>query len=473
MRRLAPLLLLAGCAAVERAPEPASVALPERFALLDAEGGRSASADLIPLGDPAFVSLAGAAMDDAPTLAAALARVEAARAGIRGARASRLPNVEAGGSASVQRSSSAMFGSLPPGIDFDRDRTVFEGSVDASWDADLFGRLRASERAARARFRAATAEAEAVRLALVTDIARAVVDYRAAEARRTVVEADLAETRTLVDLTRVRSEAGITPGFDLVRAQSLEAQAAAQLEPIAAERAAALAALVALTARSTDAVLAALSAGGESEAAPVPVLEVPSVLLRRRPDIIAAEQRLAAADAEIAAAAAERFPRLSISGSIGLIALALGDLFESDAVIGSLGAGVAGPLLDFGRVGARIDARQAEAAEAFAAYRGALFTGLAEVERALGQIAAADRRAEALAARVAVERDALSLARERYRRGLSDFLSVVDAQRQLNATREAEIVARADRRRRRIELYRAIGGYGETLPSIEQGQISK
>lgn len=461
MRRLAPLLLLAGCAAVERAPEPARVALPERFALLDAEGARGATADLLPLGDPAFVSLAGAAMDDAPTLAAALARVEVARAGIRGARASRLPSVEAGASVSAQRASSAMFGSLPPGIDFDRDRTVFESSIDASWDADLFGRLRASERAARARFGAATAEAEAVRLALVGDIARAVTDYRAAEARRAVVEADLAETRTLVDLTRVRSEAGIAPGFDLVRAQSLEAQAVAQLEPIAAERAAALAALVALTAQPTDAVLAALSTGGTSEAAPVPVLEVPSVLLRRRPDIIAAEQRLAAADAEIAAAAAERFPRLSIDASVGLIALALGDLFESEAVVGSLGAGVAGPLLDFGRVGARIDARQAEARAAFADYRRALFTGLAEVERALGQIAAADRRAEALAVRVAVERDALSLARERYRRGLSDFLAVLDAQRQLNATREAEIVARADRQRRRIELYRAIGGAGQ------------
>ncbi len=456
---------LAACAAVQGAPEAASVApeIPDRFALIASEVDETmATADLLPLEDAGYRALLDTAMASAPDLQVALARIDAARAGARGAAANRLPNVTAGAAVSRERTSANTFGGLPANIPFDTDRTIYTASIDADWDADIFGRLRASERAARYRVDAARSDAAAVRVALAADIARAVIGYRAAEARLAVIENDLVEARDLVNLTGVRSRAGISPGFDLVRAQSLEADANARRGPVEADRTAALATLATLTAQSVTAVEAALTLESDARTAlsiegDLPALAVPSIQLRQRPDVVAAENRLAAADAEIAAAAADRFPRISISGMIGLIALAFGDLFTDDAVVGSLGAGIAGPLLDFGRTQARIDQRQAEAAEAFAGYRRSVFVALGDVERSLGAIAAADERAGALGQQLAFDNDNVNLAGIRYRRGLVTFLTVIDAQRAANATRSAEILARADRALQRVALWRAIG----------------
>ncbi|NNC71558.1 MAG: efflux transporter outer membrane subunit [Sphingomonadaceae bacterium] len=470
------LVPLAACATVQGARAPSEVDIPDRFALVAGEVDAVIDTrSLLPFEDPAYAALLARALADAPDLQVALARIDAARAGARGAAAERLPNVTASGGVSRERTSTATFGGLPQNIPFDTDRTIYSASIDAGWDADIFGRLRASERAARARVDAARADAAAVRVALASDIARAVIGYRAAEARLEVIEQDLAEARDLERLTDVRSRAGISPGFDLVRAQSLRADAEARRGPVEIDRTAALATLATLTAQSVGAIEAALAVSHETATAldvdtALPELAVPSILLRQRPDVVAAENRLAAADAEIASAAAARFPSFSISGAIGLIALAFGDLFSDDAVVASLGAGIAGPLLDFGRTQARIDQRQAEAAEAFAAYRRQVFVALGDVERSLGAIAAADVRAAALSEQLGYDNDNVGLAGIRYRRGLDTFLTIIDAQRAANATRSAEIIARADRALQRVALWRAIGDVDElptTAPSAE------
>ena len=461
----APLLLaasalaLAGCATtVDRAPEPASVVLPDAFAMLDREAPpRGSIAALLPEGDAAFTALAARALADAPTLAAALARIDAARANLRGAGAARLPNVS--GSAGVTRSegnAAQVGGNVPPGADFGQTR--LDAGINASWEVDLFGHLRASERAAAARLDAASADADGVRLALLADIGEAVVDARTLGQRAAVVRADLASAEELVAITGVRVRAGISPGFDLVRAQSLEADARARLAPLAAERAAIIGRLVTLTALPAADVMAALDqpAGAVLDARPLP--DAPSLVLRARPDVRATEARLAAADAEIAVAAAERFPRLTLSGALGLVALGFGGLFDEDALIGSLGGGIAGPLIDFGRVAARIDGAEAGAAEAFAGYRGALFRALGESEAAFGAIRAGDERVRLLTAQAALDSDGVGLARERYRRGLDTFLTVIDAERSANASRSALAAARGEAERARIALYRALGG---------------
>lgn len=462
-RALALALLLAGCAAVEGAP-PASSAeapLPAAFALLDRERPATGTiAGLLPRGDRAYLELERRALADAPTLAAAVARIDAARAALGGARAERLPNVNASGSVQRQRfNPGAQFGGgLPDGIAINPNRTNFNLGIDAAFDADLFGRLRASQRAAAARLDAAGADAAGVRLSLTGDIARAVIDIRALDAREAVVRRDIASAADLVAVTRIRSRAGIAPEFDLLRAQSLEADARGRAEPIRSERAGAIGRLVTLTALPAREVLALLAAPAGPPLSALPPLGVPSVLLRARPDVAAAERRLAAADQEIAVAAAERYPRLSITAALGLFSLGFGDLFGDEAIIGSVGAGLAGPLLDFGRVGARIDTRQAEAREAFANYRDSLFTALGETEAALGQVAAADARAVVLERQAALDRDAAGLARERYRRGLDTFLTVIDAERTANGSNTNAIDARGEVSRARIVLYRAIGG---------------
>lgn len=455
--------LLGACASVERPPVPSSIALPDAYALLDRKAAAAANgADmsrLLPAEDPAFEVLSARAVQDAPDLAVAVARIDAARAGLRGARAARRPEISASGGASRERISAAQFGGLPPAIQIQQYRSNFNAAIDATWDLDLFGRLRASQRASAARLDAATADAGAVRLALLTDIATAVVDYRDVERRSALIRTDAASAQALAEITGVRALAGIVPGFDSVRAESLAAQAQSRLESIAGERAAILGRLVTMTGTSTDDILRALAAPTTASAVTaMPILEVPSVLLRRRPDVVAAERRLAAADAEIAAAAAERFPTINLQAGLGLVALAFGDLFSSDAIIGSLGGSVAGPLLDFGRIGARINQRQAEAREAFANYRKALFSALGETEAALGALSSATGNARALAEQADLDRDAAALARERYRRGLSSFLTVLDAERTSYASREAAVGAAADVARQRIAVYRAAGG---------------
>ncbi len=457
MRAAIPLaaLLMAGCATVDRAPAPATVIVPPAFILgSDDRQAAAALADLLPRGDAAFVALETRAMANAPTLGAALARIDAARAGLRGARAARLPEVSGSAGVARQENNSASFGGAP----IAGGQTRVEAGLTASWDADLFGRLRASQAAAAARIDAAGADAAGVRLSLSSDIAIAVLDWRETAAREAVIRADLGRAEELVSVTGVRTRAGISPGFDLVRAQSLAADAQGRLDPIGGEQAEILGRLVRLTALSPAEVQAALALTGGDGATGMAAVGVPSALLRARPDIAAAEARLAAADSEIAAAAAERFPRLSISGTLGLLSLGFGSLFDEDALIGSLGASIAGPLLDFGRVGARIDQRQAEARIAFEDYRGTVFQAIGETETALGRIGAIDRRTATLARQVAIDADAVALARERYRLGLDPLLATIDAERTLNASRRAAIEAGSDARRARVALYRALGG---------------
>ena len=284
MKRLLLPLLLAGCATVERAPPPtrAEAGLPAGFVLLDRERAALGTlADLLPRADRAFIELDRRALANAPTLAAAAARIDAARAGLRAARAERLPNIGASSTVSRDRTNpSAQFGgNLPPGVAINPDQTRFNAGVDASFDPDLFGRLRSSQRAAAARLDAAGADAAGVRLSLRTDIARAVVDARTLDAREAVVERDLRSASDLVAVTRVRSAAGIAPEFDLVRARSLEADALARLQPIRADRAAVVGRLVTLAALPAHEVQSLLAAPPAPNPTARPDLRIPSVLL--------------------------------------------------------------------------------------------------------------------------------------------------------------------------------------------------
>lgn len=449
-------ILLGGCASTAERPPPASsIVLPDAFT---APSGSDAAAitGLLPQ-DPAYAALMAAA-GAAPDLAAALARIDAARALLRGAGAARLPAIDASAGISTSRNSQAV---QPQNPFFDRDQSLIQGGIEAGWDLDLFGRLRANQRAAAARLDAAGADAAAVRVALATDIAAALIDYRDATAREAIIARDIADARDLVSLTGIRARAGIVPGFDLVRADALLKDAEARRPPLIAAQAEAAGRLVALTGRPTTEVLAMLGSQPATTENPAIPRSVPSILLSQRPDVRAAAFRLSAADQDVATAAAARFPRLSLTGALGLLALAAGDLFDGDALTASLGAGVAGPLLDFGRTGAELARSEAAGREAFALYRGTVFRALGEAESALAALAAARDRAGALDAQEAVDRDALGLARERYRLGLSDFLTVVDAQRNLNATRQSAEAARSDVARRAALLYRALGGAPE------------
>ncbi|MFN2099742.1 efflux transporter outer membrane subunit [Altererythrobacter sp. MF3-039] len=433
--------------------------LPTEFFFATDVADQGSLAALLPQDDPAFAALTVAALADAPTLAEALARIDVARAGADRAGAERLPNIGADASVRATRTNPAQFGSnLPEGVSFDAEQTSYGANLTASWDPDLFGVLRARERAAMARVNAASANAVAVRNALLAEIASTVIDWRTLDARMASLTQDLEAAERLASLAGAREEAGIAPGFDRVRAEAAAAGSRSRRAALASERNRLAGRLVTLTAQPGSEVLAALALSPPQASLPEAPRAVPSTLLTNRPDVLAAAANLAAADAELASAARQRFPRLTLSGVLGLLAFDLGSLFDSDSFIYSGGGSLAAPLLDFGRIEAGIDAAAAEKRAAFAAYRGAVFTALGDAEAGYGLVAAAD--AEAAAA--AIERDQLEraarLADTRYRAGLTDFLTVLEARRAADASGERAAAALGRAQRARIILWQALGG---------------
>ncbi|MFN3517556.1 MAG: efflux transporter outer membrane subunit [Novosphingobium sp.] len=463
MRRPAPLLVavaLAGCVAGPP-PEIATTApvLPDAYAWAPYSAARGELASLLPQGDPAYRTLSAQALANAPSLAEALARVEAARAGASRAGAERLPNVGANSAVTGQRTSANQFGtSLPPGVAFDTERVSYSANLTASWDADLFGRLRAQERAALARLDAAGSEAAAVRLALLAEIAGAVIDWRTLEAREAALSEDLVAAESLATLSDIRERAGIAPGFDRVRAETAAEASRSRIAALASEKARVVGRLVTLTGLGAATVREALAAQPGDTSRPGAPASQPSALLANRPDVIAAQARLAASDAELAATAARRFPQLSLSAALGLLAFDLGDLFTGDAVVGSAGAGLLAPLLDFGRIGAEIEGAAASKRAAFESYRGAVFEALGEAEAAYGLVAAADEEAAASAREAASADRAAQLAEFRFRAGLENFLAVLEARRSADASGERAAAAAGRAQRARVLLWQALGG---------------
>lgn len=462
MKRLAALsaaLLVSGCAGFgpgQPAVSSLEVALPPAFTLAPEAGAEADLRTLLPVDDPAFQALRREVLAVAPDLQAALARIDAARAIATRAGAERLPQVDASGGISTQRQNVGQFG---PASDFvDATQTTLNAGLSARWDADLFGQIRARERAASLRIDSASAEASAIRLALVAEVAAAVTDWRTLQRREAALRSDLRSADELARLARVRERAGLSPGTDRVRAQALAAQSRSRLVSLDAERAQVAGRLVALTGQALGPTAITLNQPAPSTIASGAPVALPSTLLSRRPDVLSAGARLRAADADLAAAAAGRFPRLSLSAGLGLLAFGLGGLFDTDAIVGNLGANVAAPLLDFGRLRADEARARAGTAEALAGYRGSVFRALSEAESGYALLAALAREVSAAREQQALQERSARLVEVRYRAGLTNFLDVLEARRA--ATGAAEAVAATEGRlaRARVLLWQALGG---------------
>jgi len=467
----AAFLPIAACAALGAcvAGPPPEIAtappdLPGSFAYVPSDGVAVSLGALLPHDDTAFRILSRAAQDGSPNLAEAVSRIDAARSRASGAGANRRPSAGAGASADFQRSNPAQFGTnFPPGISFDSERVSYSATLSASWDPDLFGRLRAQERAALARVDAAGADAAAVRLALVAEVAGAVIDWRTLTARESALKEDLVAAETLVTLADIRERAGIAPGFDRVRAETSAEGSRTRIALLDSERAQITGRLVSLTALSAQNVRTALTEASTNSSTPPVPASLPSQLLANRPDIQASAARLAASDADLYAAAAQRFPQFTLSAALGLLAFDLGDLFDGDSVVGSASGSLLAPLLDFGRIQAQIDVAAANKHAAFQTYRQHVFNALGEAETAYGLVAASDRQL-ILSTR---ERDsanrAAELAEVRFHAGLANFLTVLEARRVADASGERAASAAGRAARARILLWQALGGGDQAI----------
>ncbi len=463
-------LALAGCVAGPPADiDTSPPALPQDFAFAADAATSGNLATLLPSNDPAYADLAQLALADAPTLAVALARIDRARAAASGASSQRFPQVSANASVTGTRTNPRQLGaSLPPTVTLDTERVSFGTSLVAAWDPDLFGQLRAQERAAIARIDAAGADAAGVRLALVAEVAASVIDWRTLDARQAALEEDVIAAETLVTLAEIRERSGIAPDFDRVRAEATAEASRGRIAALPGARAQLIGRLVTLTGQSAQKVRAALEQPAGDLAQIAAPASVPSDLLANRPDVLAAAARLAASDSDLYAAAARRFPKFSLSATLGLLAFDLGSLFDTDSVVGSVGGSLLAPLLDFGRIAAEIDSAEADKRIAFETYRGTVFAALGDAEAAYGLVAATDNALSVTERERMANERAARLADVRYRAGLSDFLTVLDARRNADASGERVAAARGAAERARVILWQSLGGDQTTMRANSQ-----
>lgn len=451
------MLALAGCS-MAPAYQPPSVAVPQGFK--EAEGWTAATPmDAAPrgewwklFGDPLLDDLETQAAAASPTLAAALARYDQARAAARIERSDLFPQVDAVGDASRQRVS----GNRPAGTGQASTYNDFSLGAALDYELDLWGRIRNSVKAARADAQASEADLASARLSLQAAVADAYFRLRGLDAQAELLRRTVDAFGKAYDLTVRRHDGGIASGIDVNRAKTVLENARAQISAVANDRAATEHEIAALTGQ----VASAFSIAPRTQPLVAPSLPAgaPSELLQRRPDIAAAERRMFAANARIGVAKAAFFPTLTLGLSGGYEATR-GDLFSASNSFWGLGpASAILSIFDGGRRKAQVAMSRADYEELAAGYRDTVLTAFRQVEdaiaanRHLADQTASQRNAAAAAGRTS------DLALTRYRDGASDYLEVVTAQTDALDAQQALLAVETQQVRARIALVRALGG---------------
>ncbi|NZA26196.1 efflux transporter outer membrane subunit [Luteimonas sp. SJ-92] len=418
-------------------------------------------------GDAQLDALVAEALRANHDLRIALANYDRANALLRGARFDRFPTVTASAEAASSRASADQ---APNRSRADRDGDDFSAGIAASWELDLFGRVRRGVEAARADAAAGAADLAALQVAIVGEVVDGYVALRGAQERLRVAEANAGNQRETLRLVDARFEAGRGTGFDTARARAQLESTLARVPALQAEVSAHIHRLSVLTGRGPDALIDALR-----PAAPLPALPqrldagTPGDLLRRRPDIAAAEQRLHAATARIGVASADLFPRFTLGGLIGTQAIDSSVLFERDSETRLVALGIDWSFLDIGRVRARIAAADAEAAGELARYEQTVLLALEDTENALVRYARSREQDAHLAAAAEDSARAAQLARTRFEAGAADLFEVLDAERTRLQAEDALAEARTRSVAGAAALYRALaGGWPQRLPARER-----
>ncbi len=452
-------LLLAGCTVgpdyerpwTEADDASSYVHAPEKEATLDPEAvepwWRS-------FGDPATSELVETALEANTDLRQAAARVLEARAGVRQAGASRFPEVSAGLNGGRQQNSFVL-----PGVGrVSPEATTYGADLNVAYQADLFGGLRRGRQAAWAQLLAEEAARETVAHTVVSEVVRARVRLstfdRAARIARAIRDS-WAET---LEKTEARYRRGLTPTLELRLAR--ENLASAESTVLGVEEALARARL------ALDVLLGRRPGTGELEAAglaPLPELDpvplgLPADLLERRPDVRAAEMRLAASTARVGVAMADLFPGLRLTGTPGTRSDTLSSVLSSEAFVYNVVASLVGTVFDGGRRKAGVAAARANAEAAAAGYAGTVLVALREVEEALLREATLRSQLGFLETRLEETRAADQIARHRYERGVLRLLDVLETERRLRSAEEALLSAQSDLWNARIDLHLALGG---------------
>ncbi len=399
-------------------------------------------------------------------LRVALARYDSANALLREAKFDRFPTITANAQGSDARSSADQ----APGVSrADRDGESYSTGISAGWELDLFGRVRRNVEAQRANAAADAADLEALQVAIVGEVARTYMELRGLQERLRVARDNTENQRETLRLVEARLNAGRDTEFDTARARAQLETTSARIPSLEAQVAVAQHRLAVLTGQTPNALVAELDAQKPLPALPARIdAGIPGELLRRRPDIAAAEHRLHAATAKIGVATADLFPRFTLSALIGSQAIDSSALFERDSETRLVALGVDWSFLDIGRVKARIAAADADAAGELARYQQTVLLALEDTENALVRYAKSRVEDQHLARAAEDSARAAQLARVRYEAGASGLFEVLDAERTQLQAQEAFADARTRSVTSAVALYKALaGGWPQRSPVRE------
>jgi len=341
---------------------------------------------------------------------------------------------------------------------FPWESNTYQAGFDARWEIDLFGGTRRAVEAATDTLQAAREARHAVLVSMQGEVARNYAALRGYQRQRILAQHNLElQTQTLA-LTRDRLKNGVGSDLDVARAAALVAATAAEIPLYDRGEWQALHRLAVLTHQPLDAL------SGLRQSAPIPVapaavlVGVPADLLRRRPDIRRAERQLAAATAQVGVAEAELYPKLSLTGFFNLQSASVDDMFKWPSRTFSVGPTVSWPIFEAGRLRAAVAVRSAQQEQALLGYEQTVQGAIQEVRDQMVALSTERQRRAALTEAVAADRDAADLAGKLYAQGFTDFLTVLDAQRQLNAAENALARSETQLDEALIGLYKALGG---------------
>lgn len=459
--------LIAGCAVgpdYQRPDAPLSSGYMGQAAVEQRPGAPQASlvAWWEGFGDPQLADFVSKALAQNLDLAQAAARVTQARAGLGAANAALLPSGNISGQAarsyqSIETPLGQVLNSTPG---FDRYGSSYELNLDASWEADVFGGLRRGREAALAEYQASEAGVAATRLAIAAQTADIYITVRGLQARLDIANRQVKTQEQLLEKVQLLYGKGLAASYEVRQTEGALSQVQATVPALQIGLDAAMNALDVILGTPPGSHRPQLASQGTIPLAPqLKDTGTPADLLRRRPDLIVAERRLAASSARIGEASAEYYPKFSLGALLGsATAVSGGNLFTGGA---SQSAGVLGlrwRLFDFGRINAQIDQAKGQEAEALAAYRQSVLRATEDVENAFSALVNRELQATTLT----TGEDALTQARQSsftaYEKGTASLIDVLHADETLLRSSDARAQARTESARAAVAAFRALGG---------------
>lgn len=458
---------LAGCAVGPDYIRP-DMPMPEQFRHQAAVEQRSAAAnaDLIAwwagFNDPQLTRFVTLALKQNLDLAQASARVAQARAGLGTANAALLPSGSVSGQAarayqSIETPSGQVLNSSPG---FNRNGSSYEANLGASWELDISGGLRRGREAALAEYQASEAGAVATRLTVVAQTADIYIGIRGLQARLDLARKQVQTQQDLLSTIKLLYGKGLAAEQQVNQAEGALAQVRASVPILETGLDAAMNAL--------DVMLGALPGTHRTElvgthnipvAPSIAASGSPGELLRRRPDLIVAERRLAASNARIGVAMAEYYPKLSLTGLVGsATSVSAGNLFSSGASQAAGMLGLRWRLFDFGRIDAQIEQAKGQEAEMWAAYRLAALHATEDVENTFSTLVKREEQATVLAQGVASLGRARGASFAAYQKGVVSLIEVLQADENLLRASDARVQAQTESARAAVAAFKALGG---------------